>query len=51
MTDIKREKIEFAPREVAHAVTPADVAKAREARIAALKAAAAENVDEGETTD
>lgn len=49
MTDVKREKTEFAPREVKHAATPADVAKAREARIAALKAAAAEKNDE--TTD
>lgn len=42
-----REKTEYAPRQVKHAVTPADIAKARAARLAALEAEkAASDTDE-----
>lgn len=37
-----REKVEFAPRKVKHAVTPADIARNRAARKAAAEAKAAE---------
>lgn len=54
MTDNKatREKTEFAPRKVEHAATPADVAKARAARLAALQAAAeAQNTEDTPSED
>jgi len=53
MTDntTPREKTEYAPRKVAHAVTPADIATAREARLAALKAAEEAKSDESSDSE